>query len=192
MYQKRNNELHILTIYLSGYYKQYYLREISRLTKVPLKTTQNTIAFLEKNKILKSSVNGKNKYFKLNMDNIQTKLLLLQSEIYITSLFLEEYPVFKTFSKDIKTNNTIIVFGSFAKFKADKSSDLDLFIVQQKEEELPFHLLPYKIHEISISESSFVKALKKQENLIKEIEENHIILNNHSFFMNIMWKYYGK
>lgn len=61
MYLKRNNELEILGLYLSGYTKQFYLREISRLAKLPLKNTQNTVHALEKGRILKSSHKGKKK-----------------------------------------------------------------------------------------------------------------------------------
>lgn len=182
--------MEILTLYLRDYTKQFYLREISKLTKIPLKTTQNLLSNLENDKILKSNTRGKNKYFGLNLENIQTKFYLLRAEIYRTLLFINKYPLFKTFLKELKTNSPLIIFGSFAKFRANKDSDLDLLIISK--ERLLFHLLPYKIHKIELSKSSFIKALKKQENLIKEIEENHIILNNHSFYVNIMWNQYAK
>ena len=191
MYRKRNREMEIVALYLSGYNKQFYLREISKLTKIPLKTTQTLIAHLGKDKILKSRVSGKNKYFQLNFDNIQTKFYLLQSELHRTAVFIEKYPLFKTFMKEIKANAPIIVFGSFAKFKADKDSDLDLLIVSKEKVKLPFHLLAYKTHEIYLDENSFLKSLERNETLIREIEENHIILNNHSFNVNTMWNYYG-
>lgn len=192
MYQKRNKELSILTLYLGDYARQFYLREISKLAKIPLKTTQNLLSNLEKSKILKSILSGKNKYFKLNLDNIETKFYLLQSEIYKTLLFLNKYPLFKTFLKEIEINKPLIIFGSFAKLTADKDSDLDLLIISKEKQKLPLHLLPYKIHEIILSKASFTKSLKKQETIIKEIEEKHVILNNHSFYINIMWSYYGK
>ena len=192
MYQKRNRELEIIALFSGDYKGQFYLREISKLTKIPLKTTQTLIAHLEKDKILKSAVSGKNKYFKLNLDNLQTKFYLLQSELHKASLFIEKYPLLKTFIKEIKTNAPIIIFGSFAKFKADKDSDLDLLIVSKEKEELPFHLLGYNIHKIELSEKAFIKAIEKNETLIKEIAENHIILNNHSFYVNIMWSFYGR
>jgi predicted nucleotidyltransferase len=192
MYQKRNKELDILSLYLADYRKQFYLREISKRAKIPLKTTQNLTAILEENSILKSSIMGKNKYFKLNLENIKTKFFLLQSEIYKTTLFLEKCPTFKTFLKEFKTNDAIIVFGSFAKFIADKDSDVDLLIISKEEQKLPTYLLPYKVHEIKLSESSFIKSMEKREALIKEIEENHIILNNHSFYVNNIWDYYAK
>tara|TARA_Y100000310_G_C20612642_1_gene778849 strand:- start:496 stop:1074 length:579 start_codon:yes stop_codon:yes gene_type:complete len=192
MYTKRyNNERGILALYLGDYTKEFYLREISKLTKIPLKTTQNLIAKLEKNKILKSNVRGKNKYFKLNLENINTKLHLLEAEMQRTKIFIEKYPLIKTFLKELKTDSLIIVFGSFAKFTADKDSDLDLLIISKQK--LPLHLLSYKVHKVELSESSFKKAIEKQETLIKEIEDNHIILNNHSFYVNQMWSwYYGK
>lgn len=192
MYQKRNRELDIIALFLGDYNRQFYLREISKLTKIPLKTTQTLIAYLEKNKILKSMASGKNKYFRLNLDNLQTKFYLLQSELHRAALFIKKYPLLKTFMKEIKTNVPIIAFGSFAKFKVDKDSDLDLLIISKKKPKLPFHLLAYKTHEIYLNESSFMKALEKQETLIKEVQESHIILNNHSFFVNAMWDYYGK
>ena len=192
MYQKRNKELEVIALYTGNYKARFYLRQISKLAKLPLKTCQNTVAELEKDKILKSKTEGKNKYFNLNLDNIQTKSYLLQSEIHKTDIFIETYLQIKLFLKSISTNISIIVFGSFAKLKADKNSDLDLLIISQKEPKLPFHLLPYKIHQVTLSEDSFVKALKEQETLITEIEEHHIILNNHSFYVNTMWEQYGK
>ena len=192
MYRKRNRELDIIALFLGDYKRQFYLREISKLAKIPLKTTQTLIWHLEKDKILKSMISGKNKYFKLNLENLQTKFYVLQSELHRTAMFIEKYHLFKTFIKEIKTNVPIIVFGSFAKFKADKDSDLDLLVISKEKVNLPFHLLAYKAHDIYLDENSLIKSLEKSEILTKEIQENHIILNNHSFFVNILWSYYGR
>jgi len=192
MYQNRNNGLEIISLYRGNYNARFYLREISRLSKIPLKTCQNALFLLEKFKILRSKIEGKNKYFSLNLENIKTKSYLQQAEIYQTDLFMDKYPTFKMFLKSLNTMVPIIVFGSFAKFKADKNSDLDLFIISGKELKLSFHLLPFKLHQINLIEKTFLKAIDQQEDLIKEIEENHIILNNHSFYVNVMWRYYGK
>lgn len=138
MYQKRNKELRILDLYLEDYNKEFYLREISRLTKIPLKTTQNLMLNFEKIRVIKSFVRGKNKYFKLNLDNIQTKFYLLKAEIYKTNLFTIKYPLIKTFLKEIKVNIPIIIFGSFADFKASKNSDLDILIISEKKTKITF------------------------------------------------------
>ena len=192
MYQKGNNNSKILSLFLGDYSKQFYLREISKLSKIPLKTTHRLVSSLEKYKILKSKVSGKNKYFKLNLDNIQTKLCLIEAEIYKTAIFIDKYPLFKTFLKELSNSSLLVVFGSFAKFKADKDSDLDLLIVSKEKEELPFHLLGYNIHKIELLEKDFIKAVENNETLIKEIAENHIILNNHSFYINVVWGFYGR
>ena len=192
MYQKRNKGLEVIALYTGNYKAEFYLRQIAKLAKLPVKTCQNILSQLEKDKILKGKVEGKNKYFSLNLDNIQTKSYLLQAEIHKTDMFLENYPQIKTFLKSFNTNIPIIVFGSFAKLKANRNSDMDLFIVSEKGQKLPFHLLPYKVHQVNLSENSFMKSLKEQEVIIKEIEENHVILNNHSFYVNMMWGYYAK
>jgi len=192
MYQKRNNELEILLLYASDYKQQYYLREISKRTKIPLKTVQNTLKNLEKTNIIKATVKGKHKYFTLNLSNIQTKFSIMQAELYKTKLFLERYTQCKPFIKNITSSLPIIVFGSFSKFTANKNSDLDVLIISAKETALPSHLLPNKIHQINVSKKAFVKALDKKEPLLKEVQASHIILNNHSFYVNAMWCYYGR
>ncbi len=192
MYQNGNRELNVISLYTGNYNSRFYLRQISRLVKIPVKTCQTTLASLEKERILKGKIEGKNKYFSLNLDNIQTKSYLLKAEIQKTENFLEKYPEFKTFLKSVNTNSTLIVFGSFARFKAGKNSDLDLFIISGKKSNLPFHLLPYEIHQNRLSEESFKKTIIEKEPLIKEIEENHIILNNPSSYVNIIWEYYAK
>ena len=89
MYPKRDNRFEVLKLYAKGYDKEFYLREISKLTKIPVKTIQNTLFILEKENLLKSRISGRNKYFYLNLDNAATKLTLIQTEIYKTKIFLK-------------------------------------------------------------------------------------------------------
>ena len=192
MYLKRNKELDIISLYSGDYKSKFYLRQMSKLAKLPLKTCQNILVGLEKEKALKSKIEGRNKYFSLNLDNINAKSYLLKAEIYKTEFFLERYPEFKTFLKSVNTTSILIIFGSFAKFKADRNSDIDLFVISNKKENLPFHLLPHKVHQSTLKEESFKKAITAKETLIGEIEKNHVILNNPFHYVNIFWGYYGK
>lgn len=187
MYQKRN-ELEILSLFIKGNLTRLYLRQISKMAKLPLKTTQNALSALEGMHILRSTVEGKNKYFSINFDNIQAKHYILQAEAYKTCMLLESYPL-KMFVKSLDVDAPIICFGSFAKFKADKNSDLDLLIISDKEQKLPYHLLPYKPHPISLSKESFGKAIEINEPLIKEVMNSHVILNDHSFYVNLAWNH---
>lgn len=192
MYLKRNKHLEVLGLYLGNYAKRLYLREISKLAGLPLKTTQTVLGELEKNRIVKSSMHGKNKYFSPNLENIETKLYLMQSEVCKTLAFVKKYPLFKPFLKELKNISApIIVFGSFAKFTADKNSDVDMLVISGSSVSLPFHILPNKVHEISLSENEFKKGHETGEALIMEIEENHVVFNNHCFLVNSMWERYG-
>ncbi|HLD04394.1 MAG TPA: nucleotidyltransferase domain-containing protein [Candidatus Nanoarchaeia archaeon] len=187
MYLKRNDELAVLELYFGGYTRQFYLREISRRAKLPVKTTQNVVGRLEQGRILRSISKGKNKYFALNRDNVETKFCLMQAELQRTLRFLSVYPVFKLFLKEVKTSAALVVFGSFAGFMVDKDSDVDLLVVAGVKEKFPFHLLPHSVHEVFLSEREFEEAMRKEEALLGEIAEKHIVLNNHSFFVNEMW-----
>lgn len=188
MYQKRNNELQLLMLYLKGYQKKFYLREISMLTKIPLKTTQSTVSFLEKRRILQSNIQGKNKYFSLNKENIETKWCLTHAELYKTQCFAEKYSEFKPFLKTVQMESIVILFGSFAKGSTNKHSDCDILILTEKGENLPTHLLAHKIHKMEMSLKAYKEAQEKKVALTEEIEENHVILNNHSLFVEIMWR----
>lgn len=192
MYQDRNKELKVFAVFLRGYSRQFYLREISRLAGLPLKTAQDALARLEEAKVLKAAPSGKHKYFRLNLENAKTKLLILQAEVRKTIELAEDYPLFNAFLKALRTDALIILFGSFVRLEAGKESDVDLLVVSREEEKLPAHLLPYMIHKIWMSGQSFVNALEKRETLLSEVEENHVVLNNHSAYVNAMWNYYGK
>lgn len=50
MYQKKNNHPAVLSLCSGNYAKSFYLREINRLAKLPLKTTQTLLEKLEKAK----------------------------------------------------------------------------------------------------------------------------------------------
>jgi len=191
MYQKRNNQLAILALYTGDYTQQLYLREISRAARIPLKTTQDTLSRLVEQRIIKSITRGKHRYFRLNLENIRTRLHLLRAEIHKTFEFLERYPAFEMFLKEMAPDVPLIIFGSFARFEVKKDSDVDLLILSGRKIELPSHVLPHPVHEIRLSEGDFRKGLKDKEALIEEIKEHHIILNCHSFFVNSLWDMYA-
>lgn len=186
--------MRLLGLYLGDYSRRFYLREISKLSGMSLRTAQRTLEALEAAKTVKSECRGKNKYFFPNLENVMTKLALLCAETHITLEFLEKYPAFGPFLREATgvQNAPVIVFGSFAKSNVDKNSDVDIIVLSDKKIELPFHLLPNKIHEIRVSEERFIRSFEKGEALAEKIRESHIILNNHSFFVNLMWDRYAR
>jgi len=187
MYQKRNNELEILTQYLGNYKHEFYLREISRITNIPLKTSQDAVKNLHKNRILLSRTHGKNKYFRLNLENIRTKYMLVRAELHKTDKFLAKYSTLKLFTKELNTYSCVVIFGSYARYDSDRKSDLDVMTIPDAQ--LPKHLLPTKLHQIQLTRRGFVRAMNKKETVIQEIMKDHVILNNHSFFVERKWNH---
>lgn len=163
------------------------------MSNVPLKTTSRILGELEKEGVIKSKYEGRHKYSELNLDNIKTKLLMQETELYRTLVFLEKYTVFKLFLKEIKSiDSAIVIYGSFANLTAGKDSDLDLLVVSDTKPDLPDYILPYRIHKIVLNKKGFIAGLGKNEPLLREILSNHVVLHNHSFFVDAMWRYYGE
>lgn len=185
MYKKRYNSfLEVISLYLEDYSKEFFLREISKLTNLPLKTTQNTLKYLEENSVLLSRQHGKNKYFYLNLKEPIAKNYLIETEVYKLTNFLSKNPSFKPFFKTINTNVPIILFGSYAKEKATSDSDIDLLVLSK--EKIETTILPKKVQVQILSEKEFLENSTK-EPLLKEIRKNHIIFNNPSFYVNTYW-----
>ena len=46
MYQKRNKELEVIALYKGNYNAEFYLRQIGRLARIPLKTFQIILPYL--------------------------------------------------------------------------------------------------------------------------------------------------
>ncbi len=150
-----------------------------------LKTNQTTIARkvkeLEEINIVDYRREGKNKVYSLKK-TIEAKEFVYVSEHHKLINILNKYPVLRNICLKIKDNHKInlaILFGSYAKYKADKDSDIDIYIETRnskiKEE---VKLLNSKI-------SIKIGVYDPRNLLIKEIEKNHIILKG-------VEKYYEK
>ena len=104
--------------------------------------------------------------------------------------FLEKYKDIRLIAKELEKINTIfytaVLFGSRAKEKATKNSDIDILLIAPSPEEIEKEanaitkMLSYPLHIDAISEESFDEMKnKKGLNVINEIRGNHIILAGH-------------
>jgi predicted nucleotidyltransferase len=170
--------------------RELYLREIHKLTKLSLKSVQNSLKNLEQERILISKIVGKNKFFRINKDEPKTRYALEIGELIKTIEFLNKNTLLKSFAEKIQNSeaDAVIIFGSFAKNTQKKDSDLDILILSEKEIGLPAHLSPKKIHSIVMNKEEFLKNTKESV-LISEIFINHIILKNSNLFINSIWEW---
>jgi predicted nucleotidyltransferase len=89
-----------------------------------------------------------------------------------------------------RKRGTIILFGSFAKGRAPKESDVDLFIVS--EEETSVHINAVReiegLTDRKTNEAEFLKRFARGDPLMREVVSNHVILKGIDSFVNMMWR----
>jgi len=137
----------ILQLFFSDSSKRYYLRELERILDVPVGNIRRELLSLEKTGLFKCEKMGKQVYYFLNKDsaffedfkNIVSKTIGVQGRL-------------KKQLERIKGIKQAFIFGSFAKNKENSSSDIDLMIIGEVDEDL---LIP----KISKLESFFKREI---------------------------------
>lgn len=179
------NSLKILEDFAENYNKKVYGRNISKKLKMNQKTVSNILNKLEKEHLLKFSVEGKNKYYYLNKSNQNIKEIIKLIEINRKIKFIEKYKKFyELFAKfESKTEGILIIFGSYANFSANEKSDLDVLIIGKNKEIKDLEdLYGLKINIVRINKEKF----NKEDTLVKEIIKNHIILKGIEEFIELI------
>jgi len=197
-YNINQTTLKILGLYLNDYKKSLHLREISRETKIDVKAIQLQLKKLEKINVLSSIIRGRNKDYRLNLNNVTTKYYLIMAEVFISIIYLKKNFLIKKIVEEIenKIHEPIILFGSFAKETHTKESDVDVFIISDKKIESSLIIESTDIigREISLKSANrkqFLEGLRNNDPLIKEVVSNHIILKGADEFSDIMWSYHA-
>ncbi|MEN7982709.1 MAG: nucleotidyltransferase domain-containing protein [Nanoarchaeota archaeon] len=180
------NISNILTVFFSDIEKRIYGRNLAKKLKMNQKTVANLLIFLEKQNILKSSLEGKNKYYFVNKKNIEVKEIIRLIEIDKKIKFISHYKIFKElFNKlEKETNGILIIFGSYANYTNKKNSDLDIFVIGKiSDVEFLEERYGIKINVVNSTKNKF----NKNEYFIQEILKNHIILKGVEEFVNLIW-----
>ena len=176
------NEYRVLEL-MNRLGKPVFFRELSKKSRVSIGGTQQVLKdysnFIEKKK------EGKNTYYFFKK-NLETLYLARIIELRKVQFFIKANPRFREFfSYFVKNNIPCLIFGSYAKGKFNKNSDIDMLILSSGK--IPEHLCPVKVHLICLTKNQLESALGKKEILIKEIMDNHIIVNGGDYFTNIEW-----
>ena len=140
--------------------------------------------------------------YSLNYDNNLTySYLNLINDLEIAKNKLLPKEILNTLQWRISRNTQLfilIVFGSYAKSKADEKSDLDIAVIikseETKKEILPFIETLKRRELINIdyhffTEADFIEMLnEEQENVGKQIYKNSIIYYNFISYLNMIRK----
>jgi len=169
MSQKRNIEFELILQLLR---EQSHVRALSKSLGQSPATISRKLAFLVEENILDFKTQGKNKTFSLKK-NIQSRNFIYKAEHYKLIKVTKEYPQLSIILNDIikKTNNKLIIlFGSYAKSSAKKTSDIDIYT------ETTDKNIKEEIESINLKIKVKIGEFDLNSNLIKEIIKNHIIL----------------
>jgi len=190
----------IIGLYRNDYLKILYVRKMAKLLGKSHVSLLPYLKKLEKGKILKSEISGRNKIYKLNLDNNLTKEHIIIAEKQRTLKFIEkEFFIKKIYDEilNLNLNGGMILFGSYVSGSYNKKSDIDLFYIGKIKEKEKMELKNlgkiYKkqIHLTVMNMKQFNKALENNVILIKEIIKNHLILQNPDIFINSLWRHYN-
>ena len=175
------NHSKIVRVMLEKQEEELNIAKISKYSKIDYKNVYNIIKDLEKESLVDIKPFGKTKRVTLNK---KVHPLIFEAEYERrTALFKKNKDFLVIYRKLSELNFSFIVllFGSHAKGKATKYSDIDLLIVCEEKRESYiqeiFDLFPLKIHSTFTNFEDFMKMLKTKEfSVVSEAVKNNIIL----------------
>jgi len=185
------NKYTYLGAFLDDINKRLNLNEFENLFNKPHQTLKRHLSELVDEKILIMEKKNKFLFYSLNKNNFLLCDYLVISEKQKLFEFLTE-PLFNRLYLSLEEyfmENNFLIFGSAVNSK--DYSDIDLLILSQEtsnekiKQTLKNFELTYsiEIHPIFSSEGDLTKTF------LQEIIRNHIILNNHDYFVRL---FYGK
>lgn len=176
MVQKRDNmDLEIIRLLIK---QEYHVRGLAKALNESHSTILRKLNRLVDDNVLDYRKEGKNKVFSIKK-NIISKNYILQSEIYKLNSMITKYPELMIIIEELLNKidaKLIVIFGSYAKFKAKKDSDIDVYIETNNR----------NIKKAAESIHSKINAklghFDLKSNLIKEIIKDHVIIRGFEEF----------
>lgn len=179
MSKKIFKTLDVLTPFTKDINNTVHGRALVKRLDLSQRTIQTRLNKFEDEGVLKSEMIGRTKEFRLNKENILTKLLLISVEINKFYNLISSSFELREIIKDILniTGNYVIIYGSFARGYWDEKSDLDILIIGKSNENLKKLNEKYsrETHFMFMKEEEFKGGIKEDEPYVKGIIENHII-----------------
>ncbi len=166
--------------------EKFTMHELSILLDIPYASFYRTVQSMKD--LLVVTTIGKAKTIQLKLENPIIKTYLSLASYEEKKAFLTRYPLIEKITRDLITEDIVILFGSYAKEKATHISDIDILVINKEgKKSLSFakHELLYKkrINPLFITIQEFKDMLRaKEENIGKQVLKGHIILNNPDSF----------
>ncbi len=199
IYNINQTTLKIIAQYADNYQKSIHLRELARAVRIDVKAVGIQLKRLEASNLLLSKLNGKNLEYTINLNNLTMKYYMIMAEVLRAITFIENKFIIKKIVSGFgeQLDGAVILFGSFAKGKETKDSDIDMLFLAEKEADKNLLMridaeIGREINIKSMRIKAFTEGLNNGDALIMEIVKNHIILKGTDSICDILWNYYAR
>jgi len=175
------NHSKIIKVLLERQEEELNIYKISRYARIDYKNTYNIIKDLGKKGLVAVKSFGRTKRVMLNKE---IHPLIFEAEYNRRQDLFRKNKYFLVIYKRLSELNfpfIVLLFGSHAKGKATKHSDVDLLIICEEKRECQIQevldLFPLRIHATFTNFEDFMLMLKTKEfNVVSEAVKNNIIL----------------
>lgn len=186
----------VLNVFLEQPWKQFYLRELIKESRISPNTAVKTIKNMEKAGIFTSQRIGNVTSYRINPENeISKKLLLLHHEKRVQSL-ADEFKVYinrlrrKLGRKRIVS---LVLFGSVSKGQAKDTSDVDILVIHEgkiDKEEIRSIFEKYSryVQIIGFTKNEFDDMYEKGNELIINILKSGVIIYDRDFYYKYLFQ----
>ena len=194
----------ILEVFMSDPVKEIHLREISRLSKVSLNNVNNTLRQFVKDGLFKRREVSNMSFFKPNLDDEDLLKLFEYLELRRKKEFYNRNKniarLLEKYTTDIinlskRRIQLVVLFGSVARNKWSKGSDIDILAVSSNKDNAVVSSLNkakidvsplLEIRPISTTIEKFIEGLKEKTEFYHELWSDRIILYNESLFWQLI------
>lgn len=173
-----NEKFNILRFLIENQEKVFSIREIAKQRKVNYKSAYLAIHDLNKRGIINLNKVGNttNCSFNKKFDSLVFDVeFFRRKELIKNKNFKIIYERLEEFNFPL----IALVFGSFAKGKVSKNSDIDFLVISENAKEVKriFSLIPLNVHLTVFSYEEFVQMLKSKEfSVVSEAIKKNVIL----------------
>ena len=173
-----NSDIKILKLLLDRKEEKFTIKKISEKLDINYRIAYENVAILEKENLLRITRAGNSTIceFAYNFNN-----KVYETEYYrAMDLFKNKnFQIIYNRLAELNFAFIALIFGSYAKGKTTKHSDIDILSIggDQKEIKNTLNLLPDKIHLTSINYEEFIHMAKRKEfTVVSEAIKNNIII----------------
>ena len=176
----KDKNIEVLKVLIERSEEQININRLSKILRIDYKNTYNIVKRLSKDglvslkkfgKAINCILNKKNHPLIFEAEHARRNEVVKNNNIKLLQEKLNRLPF----------SLAALIFGSYAKKKTGKGSDIDLLLVCEKERikevESTVSLIPLKIHLTTITPEEFIKMAKSKEfSIVSEAIKNNIIL----------------